>query len=37
MVSTVKQLALDTLAGEFNPDLKANLNEHLSICHSIQT
>ena len=25
-----------TLAGKLNPDLKANLNGHPSICHSIQ-
>ena len=25
-----------TLAGELNPDLKANLNEHPSICYLIQ-
>ena len=46
IVSTVKQLAADvyyfsllyarTLAGKLNPDLKANLNGHPSICHSIQ-
>ena len=26
-----------TLAGKLNPDLKANLNGHPSICHLIQT
>ena len=46
MVSTVKQLAADdiltfhcyakTLAGKSDPDFKANLNGHPSICHSIQ-
>ena len=46
MVSTVKQIAADdiltfhcyakSLAGELDPDLKANLNGHLSICHSLQ-
>ena len=46
IVSTVKQLAANvyyfsllyarTLAGKLNPDLKANLNGHPSICHSIQ-
>ena len=25
-----------TLAGKLNPDLKADLNGHPSICHSIQ-
>ena len=25
-----------TLAGKLNPDLKANLNRHQSMCHSIQ-
>ena len=44
IVPVVKQLAADgvltfhfyakTLAGELDPDLKANLNGHLSICHS---
>ena len=24
-----------TLAGKLNPDLKANLNGHPSICHSV--
>ena len=43
---TVKQLPADniltfhcyarTLAGKLGPDLKANLNGHPSICHSIQ-
>ena len=46
IVSIVKQLALDvyyfsllharSLAGKLNPYLKANLNEHPSMCHSIQ-
>ena len=46
IVSTVKQLAANvyyfsllyarTLAGKLNPDLKANLNGHPSMCHSIQ-
>ena len=46
IVSTVKQLAADayyfsllyakTLAGKLNPDLKTNLNQHPSMCHSIQ-
>ena len=26
-----------TLSGKLNQDLKANLNEHPSMCHSIQT
>ena len=46
IVSTVKQLAANiyyfsllyarTLAGKLNPYLKANLNGHPSMCHSIQ-
>ena len=46
IASTFKQLAADdiltfhcyakTLAGELDSDLKANLNGHPSICHSIQ-
>ena len=46
IVFTVKQLAADvyyfslvyarTLVGKLNPDLKANLNEHPSMCHYIQ-
>ena len=46
IVPTVKQLAADayffsllyakTLAGKLNPDLKTNLNQHPSMCHSIQ-
>ena len=46
MVSTAKQLAAydvltfhcyaKTLASELDPDLKANLNGHPAICHSIQ-
>ena len=46
IVSTVKQLPpndtyfsllyVKNLAGKLNPDLKANLNGHPSICHSIQ-
>ena len=46
IVSTVKQLSADvyyfpllyarTLAGKLNPDLKANLNGHPSMCHLIQ-
>ena len=46
IVSTVKQLAANlyyfsllyarTLAGKLNPYLKANLNEHPSMCYSTQ-
>ena len=47
IVSTVKQLAADvyyfsllyarTLASKLNPDLKAHLNQHPSMCHSCRS